>query len=108
MQTPVQVPDLTQDALAALDARRAALEARLEAEQHARLAAERRAEQARLTTERETLTALVEARFPDAPMRLAALIHQIEDAAQVRALRLRLPTIPDLATLEQQVRDAVQ
>ncbi len=96
---------------ARLEAERRAEQARLEAErkaEQARLEAERKAEQARLEAERETLTALVEARFPDAPLRLAALIQQIGDAAQVRAVRLRLPTIPDLATLEQQLRAAAQ
>ena len=101
VRTPVQVPDLAQDELAGL-------EAQLAAAIEARFAAERKAEQARLEAERETLTALVEARFPDAPLRLAALIQQIGDAAQVRAVRLRLPSIPDLATLEQQLRAAAQ
>lgn len=88
------------------EAERQAEQARREAEQ-ARREAERQAAQARLTTERETLAALVEARFPDAPLRLATMIQQIGDAEQLRALRLNLPSIADLATLEQQLRAAV-
>ncbi|NJL06735.1 MAG: hypothetical protein HC911_17900 [Chloroflexaceae bacterium] len=103
-RTPVQVPDLAQDELAAIEARlvaeRQAEQARLEAERHAE-------QQARLTTERETLAALVEARFPAAPLRLAMLIQQIGDPEQLRAFRLNLPSIADLATLEQQLRAAV-
>ncbi len=101
---------LVQDEVAEIEAKLAterqarlvAEEARLAAEE-ARLAAE---QQARLAAERETLAALVEARFPDAPVRVTNLIFRITEVEQLRALRLNLPTIPNLATLEQQLRAA--
>jgi len=71
-------------------------QARLEAEQSARL----------LHTERETLEALVSLRFPDAPMRLTNLIRKITDVTRFPALRADIPDVPDVATLEQRLRDA--
>jgi hypothetical protein len=71
-------------------------QARLEAEQTARL----------LQTERETLEALVSLRFPDAPMRLTNLIRKIADVPRLQALRADIPDLPDVATLEQRLRDA--
>jgi len=71
-------------------------QARLEAEQSARL----------LHTERETLEALVSLRFPDAPMRLTNLILKITDVTRFPALRADIPDVPDVATLEQRLRDA--
>jgi hypothetical protein len=71
-------------------------QARLEAEQSARL----------LQTERETLEALVSLRFPDAPMRLTNLIRKITDVTRFPALRADIPDVPDVATLEQRLRDA--
>ncbi len=72
-----------------------------EAQWEARLAAEREAR-----TEHEALAALLALRFPDAPLRLAGLIYQISDVDRLRTIRLGLPTMPDLATLEQHFRDA--
>jgi hypothetical protein len=81
----------------------ARLEARLAAEHAARLHAER---EARLQTERESLEALVSLRFPDAPMRLTNLIRKITDVTRFPALRADIPDVPDVATLEQRLRDA--
>jgi hypothetical protein len=77
-------------------AQEAKWQARLEAEQTARL----------LQTERETLEALVSLRFPDAPMRLTNLIRKITDVTRFPALRADIPDVPDVATLEQRLRDA--
>jgi 5'-deoxynucleotidase YfbR-like HD superfamily hydrolase len=77
-------------------AQEAKWQARLEAEQSARL----------LHTERETLEALVSLRFPDAPMRLTNLIRKITDVTRLPALRADIPDVPDIATLEQRLRDA--
>ena len=82
-------------------------EARLAAEREARLAAEREAHLTQLQTEHEALAALLALCFPDAPLRLAGLIHQISHVDRLRSIRLGLPTMPDLATLEQHLRDAV-
>jgi hypothetical protein len=71
-------------------------QARLEAEQAARL----------LQTERETLEALLALRFPEAPMRLTNLIRKITDVTRLQALRADIPDVPDLATLEQHLRNA--
>mgnify|MGYP005853775507 CR=1 FL=1 len=94
---------------ARLDTERQALEAQrqvlaLEAERQAlALEAER---QARLRTEQETLEAMVQLRFPEAPMRLSFLIRQIHAVERLQALRAQVPIVADLATLEQQIRDA--
>lgn len=69
----------------------------------ARLEVER---EARLQIERETLEAMLSLRFPDAPMRLTNLIRQITDVTRLQALRAGIPDVPDLATLEQHLRDA--
>jgi hypothetical protein len=86
-----------------LETERQTLEARLKAEREARLETERAA---RLQTERETVTSMVSLRFPDAPMRLIHVIWRITDVSKLQALRAAIPDVPDLTTLEQQLRDA--
>ncbi len=96
---------------ARLEAERQTLEAEREAHQQAEQEMHRRIEReahlAQLQTERETLAALVALRFPDAPLRLTTLIHKITDVGRLQALRADVPELPDLATLEQRLRDAV-
>ncbi|MFP4440068.1 MAG: hypothetical protein ACLFVO_22770 [Chloroflexaceae bacterium] len=86
-----------------LETERQTLEARLEAEREARLETERAA---RLQTERETVASMVSLRFPDAPMRLINVIWRITDVSKLQTLRAAIPDVPDLTTLEQQLRDA--
>jgi hypothetical protein len=49
---------------------------------------------------------MVSLRFPDAPMRLIHVIWRITDVSKLQALRAAIPDVPDLTTLEQQLRDA--
>jgi hypothetical protein len=92
------------------DAREAALreaalrEAALRAERDAREAA---LQEIRLRTERETLTSLIAVRFPDVSPTVAGLIEAITDPEALRAIRLGVLEVSDLATLEQQLREAV-
>jgi len=91
------------------DAREAALreaalrEAALRAERDAREAA---LQEIRLRTERETLTSLIAVRFPDVSPTVAGLIEAITDPEALRAIRLGVLEVSDLATLEQQLREA--
>ncbi len=104
---------------AALRAERDAREAALRAERDAReaafreaaLRAERDAREAalqeiRLRTERETLTSLIAVRFPDVSPTVAGLIEAITDPEALRTIRLGVLEVSDLATLEQQLREA--
>ena len=85
-----------QQALAqALAAERQAREAERQA-----LAAER---QAHVQSEQEALEAMILLRFPDAPLRLTTVVRQIRNLDRLRAVRLQVPTIADLTTLEQQL-----
>ncbi len=81
-------------------------EARLHAEREVRMRIEREAQLTQLSTERETLEALIALRFPDAPMRLTNLIRKMTDVTRLQALRTSIPDVPDLATLEQQLHEA--
>ncbi len=62
--------------------------------------------QAHLHSEQEALEALVLLRFPDAPLRLITVMRQIRNLDRLRAVRSQVPTIADLATLEQALRVA--
>ena len=88
---------------AALRAERDAREAALRAERDAREAA---LQETRLRTERETLTSLIAVRFPDVSPMVAGLIEAITDPEALRAIRLGVLEVSDLATLEQQLCEA--
>lgn len=76
------------------------------AEQEAALRAERDAREAALRAERETLTSLIAVRFPNVPPTMGGLIEAIINPEALRAIRLGVLAVPDLATLEQQLREA--
>ena len=66
------------------------------------------ATQRKVETERSALLATLTSRFPDALLTLGLLIQQLRDVQRLQRLRADLPAIPDLVTLEQRLRAAIE